>query len=115
MQAGLLEFANDAYRLLRNGMQERDEALGERKRFDRAAQRFIRSAIRPEPSQTPGDSPRSPTATAVPLTRICTPMSRWRSRNADNQPSCAWRGCRNVCDSQLRSNLLVNLLVYGPC
>jgi hypothetical protein len=37
MQAGLLEFANDAYRLLRNGMQERDEALGERKRFDRAA------------------------------------------------------------------------------
>jgi hypothetical protein len=33
MQAGLLEFANDAYRLLRNGMQERDEALGERKRF----------------------------------------------------------------------------------
>ncbi len=33
MQAGLLEFANDAYRFLRNGMQERDEALGERKRF----------------------------------------------------------------------------------
>jgi hypothetical protein len=28
-----LEFANDAYRLLRNGMQERDESLGERKRF----------------------------------------------------------------------------------
>jgi hypothetical protein len=33
IQAGLLEFANDAYRLLRNGMQERDEARGERKRF----------------------------------------------------------------------------------
>jgi len=30
-----LEFANDAYRLLRNGMQERDEALGERKRLGR--------------------------------------------------------------------------------
>ena len=35
MQAGLLEFANDAYSLLRNGMQERDEALGERKRLGR--------------------------------------------------------------------------------
>jgi len=33
MQAGLLEFANDVYGLLRNGMQERDEALGQRKRF----------------------------------------------------------------------------------
>jgi hypothetical protein len=33
MQAGLLEFANDPYRLLRNGMQEREEALGQRKRF----------------------------------------------------------------------------------
>ena len=32
-QAGLLKFANDPYRLLRNGMQERDEALGQRKRF----------------------------------------------------------------------------------
>jgi len=33
MQAGLLEFANDPYRLPRNGMQEREEALGQRKRF----------------------------------------------------------------------------------
>ena len=33
MQAGLPEFANDACRLLRNGMQEGDEAFGERKRF----------------------------------------------------------------------------------